>query len=136
MPGIASRQYFEALYNWKGNVSKHVGLGPNKLTSSLLISWATSSSFLPRFLSLFCFFPTHAYLARSDRSFINLKMTNIVIDLSMSLFWSSAAQLYYKKKCLNVRQKLGTRNVLKNLKNLRNSHSFTFTTFTLSFTHS
>ena len=43
------------------------------------------------------------------------------------------------KKCLNVRQKLGTRNVLKN------SHSFTFTTFatfttfstfTLSFTHS
>ena len=37
------------------------------------------------------------------------------------------------KKCMNVRQKLGTRNVLKN------SHSFTFTTFTtftLSFTHS
>ena len=46
------------------------------------------------------------------------------------------------KKCLNVRQKLGTRNVLKNLKN---SHSFTFTTFAtfttfttfnLSFNHS
>ena len=63
-------------------------------------------------------------------------------DGQLSLCKNISEVVVVKKKCLNVRQKLGTRNVFKNLKN---SHSFTFTTFatfttlttfTLSFTHS